>query len=365
MRSYTFKVDASDHQEWKNVQYLLTNREAAEDITEIKVQWDRRDVNDESTWTKKWEWTPEERDMLLDLNSSIKPGVTQETIEAILGSVNSEALLPFLLCFTSNLQKLDMGEVLLPLVLPYENDDSLSSSRSCVKVLHNILGEEAEKEELETLEDVKNAFGEDGEDLEDVITQIRRSNLLQGHYPEREFLGLWFYQNLEESGPDKILPGLRSLKHFVHGYDKRGNYPSQEYDGWLVFHLPHILFLPQIESIIVDSCIGGMAPWWDLSYEGPKMDEILEKYKDMKSTAKHLEFSNALVGRGDLVKIAERTNALEKLIIQGQEEHSFLAPEHGKMIVTVLLENNKATLTAKNIDINGLNGEDWLVVDDS
>ncbi|KAF3926559.1 hypothetical protein AA313_de0202694 [Arthrobotrys entomopaga] len=100
-RNYTFKVDYKTHPTWRLIRSLLVNPEIGTKFTSINMTWHRRHVNQPETWTKQWKWTAEERKQNLKLGE--KYHLKLETVIVIVGGINSEALLPLLLAFTTNL----------------------------------------------------------------------------------------------------------------------------------------------------------------------------------------------------------------------------------------------------------------------
>ncbi|KAK6521303.1 hypothetical protein TWF506_001527 [Arthrobotrys conoides] len=113
-RRYTFRVDTPDQSPWRLIRYLLKNPTLGQHISEITVQWERRDASDKDTWTNVWIWEEEELQEIVTICE--KWNIDARTEKAIGCGKNSEALLALLLVFTTNLKYLDLGGVQTGLV---------------------------------------------------------------------------------------------------------------------------------------------------------------------------------------------------------------------------------------------------------
>ncbi|KAF3920443.1 hypothetical protein ABW20_dc0104956 [Dactylellina cionopaga] len=392
IRSYTFRVDAVTHPTWKLVRHLLTDPKLAEQITEITVEWTRRDVVDESTWTAQWVWTPEERDTILQLHETMKSKVTSQTMVAILAGVNSEALLPFLLGITSNLETLHIGEILQLFILPNPSEYSqLNTERSTVRVMARVLDlhdaqyeygetqrDEREKRRREVDKENDRIYGvdpdaelvqysyEDEEEDDNYFLAMldRRENMLQDHIPPED-CPLWFHHNLQFNSPgNKWVAGLPSIKRISHGFDARGKLTTHHFPVWRVCHLVPLLFFPRIETIEATRCSEALKPWEDLD-SGPNssFQDILDTFKGMKSAVKRIELLETTLRVADFERIAAVTGALEYVSIEDSEKMPVLGLKACKKVVQAFLGYNEATLTLGTVSINGMTGDEWLLID--
>ncbi|KAF3922294.1 hypothetical protein ABW20_dc0107446 [Dactylellina cionopaga] len=392
---YNFRVDAFTHPTWKLIRFLLSKPEAGEKFGSIRVQWQRRNVRMDSlglwgwkldeidrmkkmtefwrqrsktaaaifaryrVWTRRWEWTPDEVDAIKRVAKTWK--LSAGNVTAIFAGINSEALIPLLLCFTPNLESLDMGKVDCRLI---RNVQDLVKKAGTYDALPEFFQHLGEYSPLSS----KKGYGH-----LDLWQAVRDD--MNTHQPKSR--PTWFHQNLVESR--RLLPGLVNLRHFgqssytnlvldedyVHYNDdcdwdwEDGQLGGRDsgIGGHDVFP---IFFLPQIETIGIKGCVTGEG-----TYHEP-INSLSAKYKDSKSTVKDLMLVHNLFYKSDYITIAKATGMLEYLYIDETTKklHDYNSDRH-KKIQEVFRNQNKNTLVGKNIIIeDSVMNEEVIVIHD-
>ncbi|KAK6513770.1 hypothetical protein TWF506_008206 [Arthrobotrys conoides] len=331
VRFYALNIDEPGHSAWKFMRHLLNNPKAASHITELAVEWNRRDPEDPNTWTERWEWAEAELHRMQELEEEIiNKYLTPETYEAIKGGVNSEALLPLILCFTENLECLDLGEAVLELF------NCEGWPEACMTKALNIKPDDAEQEFKE---------GDNG-----VPT------IIQTHVPEEDCV-LWFHLNTGYFG--SYLPGLARLKKFTHRlYDKI--FISEDKWGWRADYFLPILFIPGIEEITIGGCAteergGGYSLDMVMRWYGDKFNNMPD------STVKKLIIDDARMDDLNYKILAFYTCCLEELYISNNYAYAKMFWEYGTAhAIREFLQRNSKTLSLDRISVDGRSSDDWL-----
>ncbi|KAF3317926.1 hypothetical protein TWF173_009747 [Orbilia oligospora] len=71
LRSYTLRIDEPKHSMWKFTRFLLSDPKAGSQITDLTVEWCRREPDDPDTWTDKWEWTEKDLGIMKGLEETV------------------------------------------------------------------------------------------------------------------------------------------------------------------------------------------------------------------------------------------------------------------------------------------------------
>ncbi|KAF3930214.1 hypothetical protein ABW20_dc0103326 [Dactylellina cionopaga] len=308
-QSYKFSVDALTNPTWKLIRALLENPKIGLQFTDITLDWERRDVNDgPEKWAPVWDWTPEEV-------VKIKEVCKKWEIEprAILGGVNSEALLPLLLCFTPNLESLDLGNIEL----------------ECIVDCMERWGADSDK--------VRRAYWIlSGHDADEEPNRDWDPNSI--HLPDAQY-STWFFESAKS---ELLSPGLANLRHFAHNISS--TYVSDYTAGLSGSCLRPIFFLPKLESIKSFGC----GTW-----NGSGFDDMGFRREDFgKSRVKRLTLCDSILAQKNLVSIAKITGALEYVkLSQNYSDYDFLYEEElsWKKIAKSFLECNLDALTISNL----------------
>ncbi|KAK6525661.1 hypothetical protein TWF281_010714 [Arthrobotrys megalospora] len=316
--NYTFKVDHPYRTPWKLIRTLLQKPQLGNQFQSIKVKWYRRVPRRPDTWAREWHWTNEEANKIKviceewDMMKKIR-GQNSTLCNTILRGWDSEALIPLLLSFTSSLKSLDYGRTMLGLVTPnHSAKDGIEIALYCAgkenkvsRWFHGIsLNEEAYFRKL---------------------WEIHEHNVL------------WLYTVLN---PDKLLPGLASLRHFAHG-------SRVGYDGWPDSSFASIMLLPRIESMKIYNCprLGDIGGWFRYT-RGPGGRERDTGFPvGKKSSIKRLEMINCEFDLEDYKIIAECTGSLQSFSSTG----CYRGDLEG--IAESFLKCNKETLVEDQISI--------------
>ncbi|KAF3111572.1 hypothetical protein TWF103_003516 [Orbilia oligospora] len=363
LRSYTLRIDEPNHSMWKFTRFLLSDPKAGSQITDLTVEWCRREPADPDTWTDKWEWTEEDLGMMKGLEETvIDKYLTPKTYVAIKGGVNSEALLPLILCFTENLESLDLGDVVTELFncegYPdhclrkiFKSSSGGGGSDEEIKEKGEEGGKEEGKEEKE--QDGDNEEEEDDEfEEEDGIPTI-----ILPHIPYEQFR-TWFHLNT--GYPGKYLPGLSKLKKFNHQLND-SVFISEYKWGWRADYFLPILFIPGIEEI----AIGGCAT--DKRGGGYALETIMgwyeEQFKDVPpSTVKKLVIRDARMYEQDYELIADYTCCLEELHISYNDTYTELDSECDMADAIYVFFENNPKLRMDKMYVDGRSNEVWLKI---
>ncbi|KAF3287687.1 hypothetical protein TWF970_007397 [Orbilia oligospora] len=299
LRSYTLRIDEPKHSMWKFTRFLLSDPKAGSQITDLTVEWCRREPDDPDTWTDKWEWTEKDLGIMKGLEETvIDKYLTPETYVAIKGGVNSEALLPLILCFTENLGSLDLGDV--------------------------------------------------GGGVPTIILP---------HIPSEQFR-TWFHLNT--GYPGNYLPGLSRLKKFNHHLN--GDALVAEYKwGWRADYFLPILFIPGIEEITIGGCatdeevdgytLKTIMGWYEEQFKGVP-----------PSTVRKLVIRDARMYEKDYELIADYTCCLEKLHISYNDTFTELESYYDMADAIYVFFENNPKLRMDNLYVDGRPNEVWLKI---
>ncbi|KAK6544616.1 hypothetical protein TWF694_001304 [Orbilia ellipsospora] len=274
--NYTFKVDYKTHPTWRLIRCLLINPELGAKFTSINVTWHRRHINQPRTWTKQWKWTDQEKDQIQILSEMYQ--LIPATVKVIVDGINSEALLPLFLAFTTNLRDLDLGDTEPNFIRrgPF-TENTIRMLNSCY---------------------------EDGESPFDDPDNYRFGDhaMIKEKYAFGNPEVLWFHANIDLGN---LLPGLKSVGYIRNWYqDLALNEP-----GWHAMGLAKMLFLPQLHTLKT-WCFHA----WVLGF-GLAITAAERQSGRKKSTVKSLELLQFSF-RGDMCfdMIAEMTGSLECLV---------------------------------------------------
>ncbi|KAF3930266.1 hypothetical protein ABW20_dc0107023 [Dactylellina cionopaga] len=329
---YKYYVDHPDQSAYKLIRALLSNPSIGERLVEIEMEWCRRsgkDLKDPERrrwWTPRWEWTPEEIEKIEGVSAKWK--LTARTIKAIVAGANSEALLPLLLCFTVNLNSLDMGDF-NPWVVSHVSVGDMEAVFEVFGKFTRIDGDEDYDDE--TI-------------FDNCVDELEKNIQNDEHWPDLiptpAYTG-WFHENL--NGPSDWLPGLASLRHFVHGWE-RVCYVQYLY-GMNAQYLWPIFFLPRIESIVLEDC----TTVTDCGCNEP-IEDLRGGYEGLKSTVKRLELHFSIFNTYEYIAIAQITGSLEYLFLLGGDDKG--QEVDWNLVTRTFWENNKDTLTKEETDVD-------------
>ncbi|KAF3912548.1 hypothetical protein ABW20_dc0110294 [Dactylellina cionopaga] len=311
---YTFKVDTATHLPWKLARHLLVHPKIAERFKEIRVEWYRRDIDSTSQkWSKRWHWTLEETDKIKELTRAFN--LTRKTTTAILAGVNSEALLPLLLCFTTTLSSLQMGAVEPQLIRNSDRYYKSQQPRKVKELLYIIPDDSSVAEISETQRKaIEATYGR-----EDSLEDNTVSTPGQTH--------TWFHENLR--CPGKWLPGLLNLQYFTHGFTSQ--FFDEFHYGMGMHYIFPIFFLPKIHTIkanrfanLHDNTEYDITPDSYSYGERDGEDDDGEWYLDLKSPVKRLEFQGYF-WENHIDELAGYTGNLEYICLEDPE--GYIHPE--------------------------------------
>ncbi|EPS41896.1 hypothetical protein H072_4130 [Dactylellina haptotyla CBS 200.50] len=310
-----FKVDAAGHPAWRMIRPLLKEPKPAEHIREIKVEWHRRNLTGHgATGTEQWEWTPDEITKIRTVSATSK--IYPHTTDAILAGINSEALLPFLLCLTPNLESLDLGAVQTRLVV-YEDD--YTTQGAVLKLLTDCLKEETRKQysvpnsvdyyrEIEGLdsEEAESRVLEEDDSYLDYVCE-RLNELLETHVPYNDDSTnecLWFHKMFDSTNTWPPI-GLGKLTHFSAIESLSAEYGNS--NG--TYENAGIFGLPRIQSIRMGNSATSL-PWEDALI---RLWGSAESFK--ATTLKRLELYRSWQMTEDILGIAKATSGLEYVAV--------------------------------------------------
>ncbi|KAF3116583.1 hypothetical protein TWF103_008346 [Orbilia oligospora] len=155
-----FYIDAPNQTAWKLIRSILADNTLGEKISRTSVRWRRRDVDRRKTLTKYWQWTDIEKKAIGD--ACLLWCLTNGTRDAILSGVNSEALLPLLLCHTTRIKSLNLGRVKRPLIL---FDTGFFLERRVLQAFNSCVSEEDQGYTVGTRREIANKRGYTVRDL--------------------------------------------------------------------------------------------------------------------------------------------------------------------------------------------------------
>ncbi|KAF3930181.1 hypothetical protein ABW20_dc0100866 [Dactylellina cionopaga] len=290
---YNFEVDRPSQLDYKLIRALLLNPSIGERFEKIAVTWSRRLQKDIRSLRQlrrtSWEWTPNEIVKIKEVGEKWK--LTTRTIEAIIAGIDSEALLPLLLCYTVNLETLLMGDM-----EPWPAYD---------------LGNKYSHFEGPTLDS-----------------------------------GAWFHENLH--GPDDWLPGLANIRYFSQSWKKGSNAKL----GINARYIWPIFFLPRIDMIVLKDCTTLPSRSSDKGKQTTSIDSIMAGYQGLKSTVTWLEFRGNALNTEDYIKIAEITSSLEYLYIYDGENRGQKVELNE---IRNGFRKHNTTLTERSTNVRGYN----------
>ncbi|KAF3101219.1 hypothetical protein TWF102_005017 [Orbilia oligospora] len=321
---YTFHIDHRSQSTWKLITCILSNPRIGHRIHRIIVTWHRRNPHKPKSWTPQWLWKSQELEQIKSICE--KHGV-EFLYPVIEDGFNSEALLPFLLCLTPNLQSLDFGAIVPSMIHggTYSAETAVRIFKACerrytgqnYKVRHN--------------KDKRVYF-------DSRWGSSYRQNIL------------WTYSALNLPEPNGI-PGLSNLKHFRHG-------PSPPWQrkcmGWPAEYIVKILLLPNLETA---SFHGAVA--FDPTKPGSDykpLSATLEFTAGKKSSVRELEIINCDLERSDYSTLAELTGSLEAL--SGSIVEYYHWWRSGNKLVDMIntfKKSNPRTLSANKISVKRSN----------
>ncbi|KAF3920944.1 hypothetical protein ABW20_dc0104735 [Dactylellina cionopaga] len=349
-RTYIFKVDAKTCATWRLVRCLLINAKIGEYFIKVCLEWNRRIIDE--GWTKRWEWEQDEIERIKEIGEtwSLNP----EMISVIIKGANSEALLPFLLCFTPNLQSLDMGNADARLISYDEEDYRRGDFLEEIDALlpENERGRYNEPESPRSFfsgtEDAANypdnEYWFDGTDsMHKYFDYVRDHYNLKETFDDLEGVHLpdyrhrlWFYENLLSK---EWLPGLAKLNNFTLHF-KKGEFTFED--------LISVFFLPRIKTVRVKSSVK----------INSSITPKLKDYEDLKSGVERLQISNIQLMIDDYAAMAEFTGKLKKFILVDSRRH-IGGIKSKKTIGEAFLSCNPHSLRKQGICIKDEGGETY------
>ncbi|KAF3929103.1 hypothetical protein ABW20_dc0107421 [Dactylellina cionopaga] len=321
IHSYTLKLDHWSLSPWKLARSLMVNPKIGEQLREICVEWYRRQPSklESIPWTARWDWTLEEIDRIREMNKTW--GLSPKNVEAVVAGVNSDALLPLLLCFTPNLITLDMG-------VAYPRLMHCSDIKSC-KPIRKLLGKPL---------GISEAADEPRWDL--VLRNLNRSAGEGVYVPGDSHI--WLHEYFVAG---QWLPGLANLQNFrARGYDLPTPFNSAHIDVDFVFPA---FFFPQIQTIRLE-CFAVLYP--SMRVMGK------EKFTGSRSTVKRLEFVNTAFYEKNYITIAGWTGQLAQVDIYKIDGSLVGWPKavDWLRVKSAFMHNNRATLSKERFKFKKL-----------
>ncbi|KAJ6256443.1 hypothetical protein Dda_8944 [Drechslerella dactyloides] len=335
------QIDAPNHQAWKLVRSLIKTQTPIKQVREVQIEWYRRATDEQgAAATKQWTWTRHERDQINRL--CFKYGIWDQLALAISRGINSEALLPLVLCFTPNIETLDLGEVDVQLVehsLAKEPDDcqividAFHTLNECMRPEYRYLSEEDDPTRVPVLVDDKYYTR--------LLREFRKRQFHDIPYSQRGYR-LWFQQSLRGSA---WRSSLGNIKHFV---DRR-RYCRLQAPNFAI--LVRMLWLPQIQTIRFDNCQSYSTP------QGPPSPNTLgPAASDYKCPSlRRLELYNDLLPEGDLLAIARTAPGLQHVAITSNRTPAIDVERVGQAFVSF----TRGRLTRNDIYIRNLLQQEW------
>ncbi|KAK6496362.1 hypothetical protein TWF481_002387 [Arthrobotrys musiformis] len=275
---FTFQVDHLSQSAWEFARQVLADPQVALRVSKIRLTWYRRRRRWDNTWTETWRWTEEELSQIYDTCEEWK---IRSVYPAIRDGFNSEALLPLLLCYTTKLKSLDLGNVDPEFIVNLKYGYRMGDVRRIFD--YNRLG--WEKWDIQRWYDSGGAT-------------------FNGRGRAERNCVLWVYSTMT---PEPWLPGFASLKEFSSGAAERTRYQQISFDWTPIKHLSKITALPRLETLTLRNMGGRRTLNYD-SDEG--IASLWEQNPD--SSVKHLELINCAWRESLCRKIALLTrNSLE------------------------------------------------------
>ncbi|KAK6352573.1 hypothetical protein TWF730_009397 [Orbilia blumenaviensis] len=347
---YTFQVDHISHSGWRLIRCLLLNPALGERFQSLQIAWHRRRRRDKTTWTTKWNWTEEE---LAHISAVLnKWGIDDSgtLYRAIEIGLNSEALIPLLLCFTTTLESLDIGEVAHDMI----SDEYGHTILDAAQIFSHCMG-------LSSGSPQPGARDSKGERIS--RTSRRRPLDPSGTY--KVDLSEWYHSGAGHYNPGGRLveplrhipwiynafnpkawpPGLVSLKEFSHGSSNSAalRYRPRSLNTWPNRNLSTVLQLPNLETL-------------KLSHINALMGTPIHTQIKPPHKLKHLEIFHYRFYRTDFEKVAILTGGSLESVKCVLSEENFtpwdMSPEDKIRIITDFFhDNSKETLKKENISV--------------
>ncbi|KAK6500362.1 hypothetical protein TWF481_010705 [Arthrobotrys musiformis] len=337
--NYDFQVDHPSQSSWRLIRCLLLNSRIAERFQRISLTWHRRSQFYEDTWTKKWDWTQDELTKIHDMCE--KFGITDSVYPVIEKGLDSESLLVLLLCFTPNLEALDLGDV-LPGVIPCYRETGLEPTK-LYEIYNACMGTNYEwdpENPSETEERGEYIMGTDWH-----ITQMSEMDTWHsGKSPQHL---LWVYTAFDLN---PLPPGLLNIKEFSHGTHDETT--GRKDITWPYSNVIKILLLPRLEYLKLEA----VTSWGKI--RGYPLDGA------PKWSLKRLELSNCEMQYRDYSMIAEVTSGslesfkcalsirqIEDYYFEDQRPTKVIALKMEKWVRELFLEKNAGTLSPGSVDV--------------
>ncbi|RVD81819.1 uncharacterized protein DFL_009666 [Arthrobotrys flagrans] len=326
---YTFRVDHPSHSGWRLIRCLLLNPAPGERIQTLRLAWHRRCRRDKSTWTLKWHWTEEELSKISEickrrnLNTSLYP--------AIKLGLNSESLLPLLLCFTTNLESLDVGNVGHDMI----SDEYGHTIHDATRIYSHCMG-------LQPPDSTRLSLHDNETNLADWFESGGAKYSPRGRVKEPISSTPWIYSAFN---PEAWPPGLSNIKEFSHGGSNSNalRYRPKSVNAWPNKNISTILQLPKLETLKLSHINALMGT--PIS-DGPKPAHKL----------KRLEIFHYRFYRSDFETVAVLTGGCLESVVCILSDENFtpwdMPPEEKIEIITDFFqENSKDTLARDKISV--------------
>ncbi|KAK6515956.1 hypothetical protein TWF281_004547 [Arthrobotrys megalospora] len=365
-----FKVDAPGHPTWKLLKYLLRNQDIGKQIIEIRVEWHRRIAGENANdciGTEQWTWTDREIKAISHIGRGGKIFLTDYCEAAILGGINSEALLPLLLVLTPRLESLDLGVVNGQLIS--HNTEDYLVQKDALETLLNLFNDEYRSRhciprdlaEWSRQTGISGLSKKWGNPLRFAVSATNIGihakpsieHYSSSHIPPEENTKLgsiWLQYNIVYTNPQ--LPLRDSLKHF------RCTTTNHSY----ITDASHYLILtsPRIETVFIDGCFSAQGPvasrWrWDCYYNEAK-SALVSKSPGLR----RIELLRAYIRAEDLELLAKMTVNLEYIAIQKVSRYpEYEVPELPLEDIGQLFLENNEKLSMDAIVIVDYTGKRW------
>ncbi|KAK6534992.1 hypothetical protein TWF281_006291 [Arthrobotrys megalospora] len=329
---YTFQVDHISQSPWKLIRCLLINPKVGERFRKILITWHRRRIQRSKTWTLRWYWTYDE---LIDIYDTCeKWGLTASIYPVIRDGLNSEALLPLLLCYTTKLESLDLGDV-----SPDMTADGCHRAHGIKKMYNHCVGFEDEWDPKHWCE------------IGGAVCHYR-GHLEKPNTP-------WIYSTFN---PDSWLPGLSNIKEFSPANSMITEW--QLPNTWPVENLSRIILLPRLETLRLYGALGERVP-----------DPPFGK-SNHNSPIKRLELIDCRFKEESYKAVAAFTGSLEsfKCVLTNQNSgwnriyaRNDATNEAGaeERIAHIFLQSNMKTLTRHRISVTRKNDDFYDYFEDN
>ncbi|KAK6339397.1 hypothetical protein TWF718_008816 [Orbilia javanica] len=328
---YVFKVDHTSQSGWKLIRCLLLNPKLGERIRSLQLSWHRRRRRDDTTWTLKWDWTEEELAGIAEICKRWK--LNESLYTAIKYGLNSEALLPLLLCLTPNLVSLDVGDVGHDMI----SDEYGHTIHDAVRIYNHCMG----GTETASVPEYPSAFDESS--LKEWFKSGGARYTPRGRVSEPISSIPWIYSAFV---PDSWPAGLSNLKEFSHGGSNSNalRYRPRSLNFWPNQNLPLILQLPSLETLKlthINALMGAPIEWI-----GPKPAHKL----------KRLELYHYRFYRMDFETVARLTGGHLESVVCVLSDENFtpwdMSPQEKIRVITdYFQENSKDTLERDKISV--------------